>query len=130
MGGILEISWFLDWAIKWGLGRTKRIDAAVEALGSALVETRIYLVSLSRGEERDYAREAQLVRLWNDASQMLERIDDETARLARMKSEYWLRPEAWERHGTSLREIEIHNVLEKYRHLKGEPSGGYHGIPG
>jgi hypothetical protein len=129
MAGLLEVSWFLDWAIKWGIGQSKAVDAAVEALGKALIETRIYLLDRSDGAERDRNREKELARLWHAASQALRHVDDDTARLARMKSEYWLRPRAWENHQAGLREIELSNVIPKYRRLSREPPDWYEGMP-
>jgi hypothetical protein len=129
MGGILEVSWFLDWAIKLGIGHSAAVDTAVDALGKALIETRIYLLDRSDGAERDRARENELARLWSSASQALRRVDDGTARLARMKSEYWLQPRAWEHYEAGLKEIELSKVISKYRRLSREPPDWYEGMP-
>ena len=121
MTGIPEISWFLDWAIKFGIGRDKAVRAAVAALSDALLETRIYLIERSDGDGRDKKREKDLARHWNRAANALRRVDDGTAKLALMKSEYWLHPEAWEDYKIGLDQIELSKVMPKLRELSGLP---------
>jgi hypothetical protein len=115
--GLSEISWFFDWVRETGVRRTEKIDKAVEALGSALMETRIYIRDRSDKAQRSTERENELAKLWMDASHSLRRIRNDTAKIARMKSEYWLDPERWQGDASEEDAIAIENVIKKYDDL-------------
>ncbi len=70
---------------------------AVEAILRAINETRLYIAYQSRGNARDQKREEELSRRWTDAAGALRGIDDDLARRARLKGEYWTDPDQWDR---------------------------------
>jgi hypothetical protein len=74
----------------------ERGQRAIEAILSAVNETRLYINFLSRSNTRDPDREQELSRLWTRAGAALRGIDNELARRALLKGEYWIDPDQWD----------------------------------
>lgn len=83
-----------------------REQMALERLGKAVTETRLYLKRLDRAAiskakkgqaERRRARgtEEELSRLWTDASIALRRVNQNLAERCYLKGGYWADPENW-----------------------------------
>jgi hypothetical protein len=82
-----------------------RGQRVVECILRAVNETKLYVAALSRGNERDGAREEELSRRWTDTAAALHGIDDDLAQRCRMKGEYWADPDRWSEQ--SLRKAKI-----------------------
>lgn len=74
----------------------ERGQRAVEAILSAVNETRLYIVFLSRGNHRDFDREHELSRRWTNTAAALRSIDDDLAQRALLKGDYWTDPDQWD----------------------------------
>jgi len=115
--GLGELKWFLDWAISLGRRRGERVDAAVTTVGKALVETELYLRDRVGGLDRVQVREDEIVRLWRTATEALRHIDEDFARAAAMKAQYWLNPDAWSDNDAAIAEIAIFRITNRYYDL-------------
>ena len=116
--GAAELGWFLDWAINLGRRRGDRVDAAVTAVGKALVETKLYLEALKRDGRRTQSTEDDIVRFWTFAAESLRHVDKDFARMASMKAQYWLDPERWLDRDPTLSQIAIDKFSLKYYDLQ------------
>ena len=99
-------------------GRRDRQDdrtmTALRALSTALAETRLYLASRDRGEERNRDSEANLVRLWAGAANELRGLDAQLASICLHKSDYWIEPDEWSRHDVRAKGIQIDRLFRVY----------------
>lgn len=116
--GAPELSWFLDSAIKLGRRRGERVDAAVTAVGKALVETQLYLRDLARGIDRSQQKEDDIVRWWTAAAEALRHCDKDFAHWAAIKAKYWLEPDRWAQGDPAMREIGIERISSRYYDLQ------------
>ena len=87
--------------LKESLSRRRLLDdrgqRAVEAILRAVNETKLYVSSLARGEERRREHEGDLSRYWTSAAVALHGIDDDLARRCQLKGEYWTDPDSWDK---------------------------------
>lgn len=106
------------------LSRDKRElkDNALKAISKALRETKLYYQARDRGEGRNYETEANLVRLWSEASVPLRHIDEHLSILCIDKSEYWINPDNWSENDIKSVGIKLEDVSQAYRKLAGAKS--------
>lgn len=71
----------------------REIDEASIIFRRSITETQLYLGHLLRTDERDLEREANLARLWSDASRETRKINRNVSQSAFAFSEYWANPD-------------------------------------
>lgn len=86
---------------------TKREQSkkAVSELQTAVLQTRLYVSSLERGEQPNREVEGRLVSLWGTAANAFHGIDGTLAAKLQLKAEYWTDPQSWS--GDEVREAGI-----------------------
>lgn len=102
-------------------------EAALAAFYVALSETRIYIGSLDKriavasddahSKPRDREAEANLSRLWTQASIRLRNFNPELAGRCLMKGDYWANPAQWSQSDVREARIQISKVFEEARNL-------------
>lgn len=90
--------------------RQKEYDEALKSLYDALIETQIYIAVLHRDDRPARKKEAELSRLWRDASRKLKGIDSELAEICFDKGTYWINPEEWSQDDIQRANIGISKV--------------------
>ena len=101
-------------------GQMRRHREALEAILTALNETRIYLGSREQqgaSVERDEAREAELSRLWTRCAIVLQPLNGSLAERCLMKGDYWANPARWTGSDLQRTNIGIDQILEDVRQL-------------
>ena len=120
-------------ALKGWFATGRRPDAgyqeALEALYTALNETRIYIGLLDRskfgldqGEDltaprRSIETEARLSQLWTHASLKLRQVDRDLAERCFDKGDYWAHPDEWTEDDVKRARIQIDSVFRAARRL-------------
>ena len=99
--------------------RDEEHEEAIEALYTALNETRIYIGRINRAGEshRDEDTEAKLSRLWTKASRKLRKVDSHLAKRCFMKGDYWANPDGWTEEDIARARIQIDKVFRAARRL-------------
>ena len=115
--------WFDFLRTKHEKGR-ERYQEALEAVYTALNETRIYLGSLDSKSllntanlSRNKEKEANLSRLWTQASTKMRNVDHQWAIICFEKGGYWANPEAWSDDELKEAGIKIEDVIKEAQEL-------------
>jgi len=77
--------------------RTEQFDKALDASLAASIATYSYLGQIREPDaiHRDWAKEAELARLWGNAAVPLRHLDKDLADRCQIKAFYWTGPEGW-----------------------------------
>jgi hypothetical protein len=87
-----------EMVVQWLRAERGRHKAALTALSAAVAETELYLRQIeTRGEARDYRKEAKICRLWHAAGLALADVEPALGQACIAKAEYWADPGAWEK---------------------------------
>lgn len=97
--------------------RDEKLDQALFALYTALVETKAYVSELNNGKRRNKKKEWALARLWHDASVPIRYIDKDLANRCFIKGGYWTEPELWTEAKIKKNGIALDRVFEETRKL-------------
>ncbi len=101
-------------------GRQQRASErreTINALYTALNETRLYNNERMDGLKRNRKRESAIAALWSQAAIVVEPFDKELARVCHNKCDYWCDDELWDDKRIKSNGIEIENVMKKVRKL-------------
>jgi len=90
---------------------------ALNALYTALNETRLYNNERMDGLKRDRKRESAIAALWSQAAIVVEPFDQELAHVCHNKNDYWCDYELWDDKRIKSNGIEIEKIIEKVRKL-------------
>jgi hypothetical protein len=90
---------------------------AVSKLQEAVLQTRLYVSSLDRGNPIDRAEEQRLVALWSAAAGGFYTLDSTLAERLQLKAEYWTQPESWTSEQVREAGIALQHVAERTRQL-------------
>ncbi len=92
-------------------------ETAVSGLQKAVLETKVYVSALARGEGISRPTEQRLVILWRDAATGFYDLDGSLAERLQLKAEYWAEPEAWTSQQVRDAGIALDHVAEYTRQL-------------
>lgn len=95
----------------------ERKRSALNAVYTAISETKMYLANSASGEDYDRDVEAKLARLWNSAAVELRDIDHDLADRCLVKGNYWSDPRNWSADETEQARIKLDTVFSKAREL-------------
>ena len=101
----------------WSQRHDDRARAALNALGAALHETKMYLRDREQGHARQQERENQIVRLWGAAGAELRDVDNYLAEICTYKADYWIDPKQWPEGRVTERRIGIEALYKRYLEL-------------
>jgi hypothetical protein len=90
---------------------------AVSRLQKAVLQTKLYVSALDRGEPVNRRTEHRLVDLWGDAATQFYDLDGSLASRLQLKAEYWTQPQAWTSQQVRDAGIALDHVAEYTRQL-------------
>jgi hypothetical protein len=90
---------------------------AVSRLQKAVLQTKLYVSALDRGEPMNRRTEHRLVALWGDAATEFYDLDGSLASRLQLKAEYWTQPEGWTSQQVRDAGIALDHVAEYTRQL-------------
>ncbi len=114
-----QIKQWLEFARASDEKKDAQYEAGIEALYTALGETKIYIGSIRQKEKlghqivKNPETEAQLSRLWMKASLEIRHYNPDLAERCRLKWDYWADPDGWTDEQLNEAHIALDEVFEE-----------------
>jgi hypothetical protein len=102
-------------------GREENFSVALDAVNSALLQTRIYIRGLENGDNQNFHREAELSQLWMQAAHLIRPYDGKLAGLCITKGNGWVDPTVWTAPENRDLPIKVDQMLAHIRNLTQYP---------